>query len=247
MGAKLSILFLYPILVSDVLGDSPSIQEILWNFCCIKDKMKRLTLKENPHFYVKLPTLLKEHGDGVDISPTEDFRHADEYFVLTDKQELVHIMTGNKILHSFGNLWRSENGIILKGSSIFFFVFPVSDLLTDICGRLRGEGIIKASLRGTYGEFYVKRLPMSAGVPRAFRTLNNRGLQLIITALYPWTSWEHFIDRPPTNNNDSSVNFYSVYVFTKQVAPNSPVCSNVIAFNCIYSHCVAPGPFATNI
>ena len=109
--------------MSDVLGDSPSIQEILWNFCCIKDKKKRFTLKENPHFYVKLPTLLKEHGDGVNIGPTEDFQHADEFFVLTDKRELVHVMTGNKILHSFGNLWRSENGIILKGLGIFFWFF----------------------------------------------------------------------------------------------------------------------------
>ena len=121
MGATLSILLLYLILVPEFLGDSPSIQEILWNFFRYEDK-NCLTLKENPHFYAKLPTLLKAHGERVKIDSTEDFRHANKFYVLTDKQELVHIMTGNKVLHSFGNLWRSENTIIFKGSGVFLGV-----------------------------------------------------------------------------------------------------------------------------
>ena len=108
----------------EVLGKNPSLQEILWNFCCIEDKKKRLTLEENPHFYAELPALLEAHADSVKINPTEDFRHADKFYVLTDK-ELIHIMTDYKILHSFGNLWRSENTIILKGSGVFFFGFPL--------------------------------------------------------------------------------------------------------------------------
>ena len=115
----LSIFLLYLILVPDVLSDSPSLQEILWNFCRSTDRKERLTLSENPHFYADLPTLLEAHGNSVKIDPTEDFRHADKFYVLTDKQELVHVMTDDKILHSFGNLWRSENGIILKGLGIF--------------------------------------------------------------------------------------------------------------------------------
>ena len=106
----------------EVLSDSPSLQEILGNFSRFKDKRKRLTLVENPHFYAELPALLKVHGDNVKIDPTEDFRHANKFYVLTDKQELVHIMTGNKVLHSFGNLWRSENTIIFKGSGVFLGV-----------------------------------------------------------------------------------------------------------------------------
>ena len=79
-----------------------------------------MTLKENPHFYANLPTLLKAHGDNVKVDPTEDFQQADKFYVLTDRQEPVHIMSGNKILHSFGNMWRYENTIIFKGSGNLF-------------------------------------------------------------------------------------------------------------------------------
>jgi hypothetical protein len=173
--------------------------------------------------------MLHLHGDNVKIDPTEDFRREDKFYVLADKQEVVHIMTGNKILHSFGNMWRSDNTIIFKSSGIFFPP-PVSDFLTDIRGRLMGESIVKASLRGTYSGFYVRRLPVSTGVPRAFRTQNDCGLQLISTELYPWTTgWEHFIDSPPM---DSSPGF-CFCIFTERVGPDSPVRSNIITFSCI--------------
>jgi hypothetical protein len=84
-------------------------------------KKDRLTLKQNPHFYINLPTLLKAHGDKVKIDPTEDFRQADKFYVLTDRQEPVHIMIGNKVLHSFGNLWCYKNTIIFKGLGNYFF------------------------------------------------------------------------------------------------------------------------------
>ena len=118
------MLLLYLILAPVVLSDSPSLQEILWNFCRLKDRKERLTLQANPRFYVKLPALLKAHGDSVKIDPTEDFQHADNFYVLTDRRVVVHIMTDNKILHSFGNLWCSENTIIFKGSGVFLGVCP---------------------------------------------------------------------------------------------------------------------------
>ena len=120
MGAKLSILLPYLILLPVTLTDNSSLQEILQCLC----RFKVLTLKDNPHFYAELPALLKAHGDNLKIDPTENFRHAVRFYVLTDKQEVVHIMIGNKILHSFGNLWRSENTIIFKGSGAFLRVFP---------------------------------------------------------------------------------------------------------------------------
>ena len=216
-----------------MLSDSPSVQEILRDFSLFKGERGHLTLKDNPHFYADLPKLLKAHGDSIKIDPTEDFRHANTFYVLTDKrevQEFVHIMTGNKILHSFGNLWRSENGIILKGSGIFFSS-PVSDVLTDICGRLRGESIVKASLRGMYSRFYIKTLPVSTSDSRVFRTQNDRGLQPIITDLYPLsTSWKYFTSSRPMNIPPG----FCICVFTEQVGPRRPVRRNIITFNCIY-------------
>ena len=124
VGATLSILLMYLILVPVMLSDSPNIQEILRDFSFFMGKKGHLTLKDNPHFYANLPRLLKAHGDSVKIDPTEDFRHGDKFYVLTDKHKPVHILTGNKVLYSFGNLWRSENTIILKGSGVFLRVSP---------------------------------------------------------------------------------------------------------------------------
>jgi hypothetical protein len=100
--------------MSEVLSDSPSLQEILWNFSHFKDKKKRLTLRENPHFYAKLPTSPEAYGGSVKIDPTENFRHANKFYVLTDKPELVYIMTG-QVLQTFGNFWCPQNAIIFKG------------------------------------------------------------------------------------------------------------------------------------
>ena len=104
------------ILLSELLSDSSSIQEILWNFCRFKDENQRLTLKENPHFYEDLPFSRAARGSAK-IGPTNDFRRSNKFYVLTDKQELVHIMT-DEVSQSFGNFWFSQNGIIFKGLDI---------------------------------------------------------------------------------------------------------------------------------
>ena len=113
------ILLLYLILVLVIGGGDVNRPGLLSYLCFHKDKRSHLALKENPHFYVNLPALLKAHGDSVKINPTEDFQPGDTFYVLTDRQEPVHVMIGNK-LHSFGNLWRYKNTIIFKGSGNLF-------------------------------------------------------------------------------------------------------------------------------
>ena len=109
--------------VPERLSTSPSIQEIFWNFNRVLDEKQRLTLKDNPRFYAGLPTSPEAYDDVVKIDPTEDFRHANKFYVLTDKPELVHIVTG-QVSQFFSNFWRPKNAIIFKGRSIFFFGFP---------------------------------------------------------------------------------------------------------------------------
>ena len=185
MGATLSILLQYLIIVLERLSDCPSVQEILWNFSHYKDEQKRLTLSENPHFYAELPTSPEEYGDSLKIDPTEDFRHADKFYVLIDKPELVHIVT-DRVSQCFGNFWCLKNAFIFKGLGVFFVLSPVSEVLPDICGRLRGESIIKTSLAGTYCGFCKQILVPT--VPRTSR--NHRGLQPIITEGCPWIGWK---------------------------------------------------------
>ena len=202
----------------EVLSNRPSLQEILWNFSRFKDEKQRLTLGDNPHFYSELPTSLEAYTDGLEIDPTDDFRHADEFYVLTDKPEPLYIVT-DWGAQSFGNFWRPQIAIIFKGFGVSFFYFlPVSDVLPDIHGRLRGESIVRASLRGTYYGF-CKRLPVSA-VPRTSR---NRRLQPIITQGHPWMSWELLIDYLAMN---SSFDF-GLCVCSGQAMPLSLIRSRV--------------------
>jgi hypothetical protein len=115
-----------PLLISnsvpEVLSDSPSLQEILWNFSYFKDEKQRLTLRRNPHFYTELPTSPEAYGDSIKIDPTEDFQHADEFYVLTDKPEPVYIMT-DRVSRSFGNIWCPKIAVIFKGLSVFAVLF----------------------------------------------------------------------------------------------------------------------------
>ena len=117
---------MYLILVPVWDYDHPSRPDILWTLRFYKDnpyKKDSLTLNANPHFYANLPTLLEAHGDSVNINPTENFQQADTFYVLTDRWKPVHLMIGNKILHSFGNLWRYKNTFIFKGlGNLFYFV-----------------------------------------------------------------------------------------------------------------------------
>ena len=107
-----------------------------------------------------------------------------------------------------------------------------------------GESIVNASFRGTSSEFYVKRLPVSTGVPSASGTRNHRELQPIDTGLYTYscTGWEHFIDSLPM---DRSVDF-CFYVSTERATPNSPVRSNVNTYASTDIDVVA-GPLSTNV
>ena len=101
-----------------MLSDSPSIQEILWNFSRFKDEKQRLTLMQNPHFYAELPTLLEAYGDSLKIDPTEDFQHGNKFYVLTDKPELLHVKIG-EASQFFGNFWCPQNAVIFKGWTAF--------------------------------------------------------------------------------------------------------------------------------
>ena len=108
----------------EVLSNNPSLQEILWNFSRFNDERKRLTLKENPHFYAELPNSPETDWAGVKIDPIEDFRHANKFYVLTDKPELVHIMTDqDSQWQSFGNFWCPKNAIIFKGLGVLFVCY----------------------------------------------------------------------------------------------------------------------------
>ena len=110
----------------EVLSESSDINEILWNFSRFKGE-RRLTLQDNPHFYVKLPTSPEKYGDKFLTEPIETFHEA-QISVLTDNPHLTSrvFLETAKQKRVFGNVWVPRNAIIFKGSylSVFLFLIP---------------------------------------------------------------------------------------------------------------------------
>ena len=100
------------------LNENPSTAEILWNFGRFKDE-RRLTLKQNPHFYTYLPASPEAYGGEFEIEPTEDFRQVNKFYVLPDRPVLVYIKT-DQYSQCFGNSWCPNSAIIFKGEHVCF-------------------------------------------------------------------------------------------------------------------------------
>jgi len=100
--------------VTEVLSPKSNLQEILWNFSRFKDE-RRLTLKQNPHFYKysDLPTLREAYVGDFQTQPTDTFQDA-KICVLTDSPGRVFLETDQKS-RAFGNVWAPNSAMIFKG------------------------------------------------------------------------------------------------------------------------------------
>ena len=222
------------------LSDNPSIQEVLWNFNRVVDKEKRLTLGDHPHFYPKLPTSPEGYGNSLKIDPTEDFRQAKEFHVLTNEPEMVRIMT-DRISRSFGNFWCPRGSVIFKGLCVASPPSPFFDVFSDICGTLVGENIVNASLKGTSCGF-CERLPVSTV---AGASTNSRGLPLIITEGCPVMRWKCSIGCLPMHSSVDA----GLGICTGRAAPDITVRCEVLIY-CLTTSAnidIAPGPLTTNV
>ncbi|KAI9457241.1 hypothetical protein BJY52DRAFT_515138 [Lactarius psammicola] len=153
------------IIVSQELSVDPSLPEILWNFCRYKDRA-RITLEQNPHFYLHCP------GDESALTPTFRRRplqdpsgaleHNDTVYVLFDRPGRVFFDTGHKP-RIFGNVW------LLNGCLVF----------RDSSGVLEGERLVNSS--SIRGKLYYREQPVVYHDPDSCSRLNHRCLRSIIT------------------------------------------------------------------
>jgi hypothetical protein len=114
--------------ISEVLSQTSDAKEIMWNFSLFKGE-RRLTLKDNPHFYKKLPTSAEKYEGQFRTDPVETFHH-DKISVLTDNAGLtgrVFLETA-KEKRAFGNVWVPKEAIIFKGSYHSCILFSPSPL-----------------------------------------------------------------------------------------------------------------------
>jgi len=184
----------------EVLNENPSLAEILWNFRHFKDK-RRLTLKQNPHFYTHIPMSPDAYGGGFEMKPTEDFRHANKFYVLTDRQGLAYFKT-DQCTRCFGNFWSPNGAVIFKGERVLYLVslfFLVSDILLDLSGGLVGENIIKASLETKHWLFCTR--PLGSETPILSTVVDGRRPQPNPTLGCPCENWTRQIDGLPGSND----------------------------------------------
>ena len=91
--------------------------EILWNFSRYKDE-RRIALRQNPHFYLELPTAGDAYGADFFKESTKEFRFKcnDTVYVLVDKPDLGRVYLDAEQRKSiFGNVWMPNNVMIFKG------------------------------------------------------------------------------------------------------------------------------------
>ena len=159
--------------IPEVLSESSDISEVLWNFSCFKGE-SRLTLKDNPHFYERLPKSAEHYEGQFQADPIETFQH-EKISVLTDNPRLtgrVFLETTEKKL-AYGNIWVPKKAIIFKGmyhSCIPFLALP-SDTLLDVYGRLEGESIVGKAIQRTHNLWCFEEPPLSNG---SWSSLSNR-------------------------------------------------------------------------
>ena len=108
-----------------------------------------------PSFLSKLPTSPDAYGDSFKIEPADDFRRANEFYILTDNPELVYIMT-NDVPQFFGNFWCPQNAIIFKGLCVLF-LFSCSLYLARRVWETQGGGALSSHLSRVHAVGFVSR------------------------------------------------------------------------------------------
>jgi hypothetical protein len=157
----------------EVLSEKPDLKEILWNFSHFRPNDKRrLTLRQNPHFYRDLPTSPEAYNSTFQADPIEDFHNVTQVWVLTDKPGRVYLQDDLDTPRSdrvFGNVWVLNPGhtIIFKGLPRLAFLLLCSHAFLDTCGKLEGESHIEAVINDTATIWYRREQP----VPRLIDSL----------------------------------------------------------------------------
>jgi len=101
-----------------MFGHTVSVPEILWNFYCSRDR-KYVTLQQNPHFYLNLPTSADSYGADFRAFPAEYIRiePGTTIYILVDRPRRVFLETQRET-RIFGNVFKPKDVMILKGTSL---------------------------------------------------------------------------------------------------------------------------------
>ncbi|KAN0132853.1 hypothetical protein V8E53_009218 [Lactarius tabidus] len=161
------------VIVSQELSARLCLPEILWNFSRYED-CARMTLQQNPHFYLRCPTDESVYTPTFQRYPLQDPSGAlednDTVYVLFDRPGSV-FLTNEHNPRIFGNVWS------LNGSLIF----------RDRSGVLEGEQLVRSS--GMQYNLWYYGGPVVHQDLESRSGLNHRCLQPIVTTPRSFEDW----------------------------------------------------------
>ncbi|KAI0247276.1 hypothetical protein BJV78DRAFT_1247170 [Lactifluus subvellereus] len=176
-----------PTVVKEEIDDPTPVAQILWIFSHRKGE-GRITLKENPHFYLEIP----QEGSKSEFDSLQDGKgfhrdpltqigpglgQNDTVYVLLDKSCRLYLDVGKPRV--FGNLWHPQKRIILK----------------DICGVLDSEDNIRPSFEKEMLDFWYRRSSTNASQPpvRSFdqQHYSDNDRRIIETRFGDWCTLVH--------------------------------------------------------
>ena len=103
------------------LGPDVKISELLWTFSRLPED-QRIGLKQNPHFYFSkdLSDRASAYDDEFKLEPLKDLRPEKDsvVMVLLDRAGQIFV-DDRQFSKTYGNIWRPDNTIILKGKQHF--------------------------------------------------------------------------------------------------------------------------------
>jgi hypothetical protein len=103
---------------SEELSVIPSLPEILWKFSRYKDRRARITLEQNPHFYLRCPADESSYTPTFRCHPLQDpsgaLEHNDTVYVLFDRPGRVFLDIEYRP-RIFGNVWLLNGSLIFRG------------------------------------------------------------------------------------------------------------------------------------
>ena len=99
------------------LAPEVNVSELLWTFSRLPED-QRVTLKQNPHFYLSehLPDRPLAYDDDFVLKPLKDLKPEKDLkvMILLDRTGQIYF-DYEKFSKTYGNIWRPHSAIILKG------------------------------------------------------------------------------------------------------------------------------------
>jgi hypothetical protein len=120
-----------PIVAKQALVSSFELADILWNLIIVHDDNddRRLSVAQNPHFYLNLPTLVNGTYQGKPVAELSR-PYPDTIYVLTNNERRIYLEFG-EMRRTFDHVWRTKNDALS---------------FKDIIGKLESETTVEGCI-----------------------------------------------------------------------------------------------------